>query len=105
TGARKSGARKTGARKTGARKTGARKKPSPTSLAPNEASAKTAAGRGDVIVVDSPKVGSVSREGEVLEVVRSAVGESYRVRWADGRQSLISPTAGTARVVTGSERA
>lgn len=53
---------------------------------------------GDVIVVDSEKVGSPPREGEVLEVVTSDVRVSYRVRWPDGHESLISPPAGSVRV-------
>ena len=54
---------------------------------------------GDLIVLDSEKVGSPAREGEVLEVVASDVRVSYRVRWDDGHQSLISPAAGSVRVV------
>jgi uncharacterized protein DUF1918 len=53
---------------------------------------------GDVIVVDSEKVGSPPREGEVLEVVTSDVRVSYRVRWPDGHESLISPPAGSVRI-------
>ncbi|MBI3647593.1 MAG: DUF1918 domain-containing protein [Actinobacteria bacterium] len=59
---------------------------------------------GDLIVIDSPQVGSLPREGEVLEVVQGEVSVSYRVRWADGRQTLIAPTSGTARFIRASER-
>ena len=59
---------------------------------------------GDFIVIDSPQVGSLPREGEVLEVIQGGVSVSYRVQWADGHQTLIEPTSGTARIVRASER-
>ena len=59
---------------------------------------------GDFIVIDSPQVGSLPREGEVLEVIQGEVSVSYRVQWADGHQTLIGPTSGTARIVRASER-
>jgi hypothetical protein len=59
---------------------------------------------GDFIVIDSPQVGSLPREGEVLEVIQGEVSVSYRVQWADGHQTLIGPTGGTARIVRASER-
>jgi hypothetical protein len=66
----------------------------------------TAPGRsGDLIVIDSPQVGSPPREGEVLEVIHGEVSVSYRVRWADGHESLIGPKSGTARIVRASKRA
>ncbi len=54
---------------------------------------------GDVIVVDSEKVGSPPREGELLEIVAGDVRVAYRVRWHDGHESLISPPAGSVRVM------
>src|SRR4030095_13780430 len=66
----------------------------------------TAPGRsGDLIVIDSPQVGSPPREGEVLEVIRGEVSVSYRVRWADGHETLIAPKSGTARIVRAAKRA
>ena len=59
---------------------------------------------GDFIVIDSPQVGSLPREGEVLEVIQGEVSVSYRVQWADGHQTLIEPTSGTARIVRASEK-
>jgi hypothetical protein len=59
---------------------------------------------GDFIVIDSPHVGSLAREGEVLEVIQGEVSVSYRVQWTDGHQTLIGPTSGTARIVRASER-
>ncbi|MBI2238739.1 MAG: DUF1918 domain-containing protein [Actinobacteria bacterium] len=60
---------------------------------------------GDFIVIDSPRVGSLPREGEVLEVIQGEVSVSYRVQWADGHQTLIAPKSGTARIIRASERA
>jgi hypothetical protein len=54
---------------------------------------------GDRIVIDSPQVGSLPREGEVLQVIQGQVSVSYRVRWADGHQTLIAPTLGAAHIV------
>jgi hypothetical protein len=59
---------------------------------------------GDFIVIDSPQVGSSPREGEVLEVIQGEVSVSYRVKWADGRQTLIAPGSGIARIVRASKR-
>ncbi len=59
---------------------------------------------GDFIVIDSPQVSSLPREGEVLEVIQGEVSVRYRVQWADGHQTLIEPTSGTARIVRASER-
>ena len=60
---------------------------------------------GDFIVIESPQVGALPREGEVVEVLQGEVSVSYRVRWADGHQSLIAPKGGTARIVRASQRA
>ena len=60
---------------------------------------------GDLLIIDSPQVGSPPREGEVLEVIQGAVSVSYRVQWADGHQTLIAPKSGIARIVRASGRA
>jgi uncharacterized protein DUF1918 len=60
-----------------------------------------AARPGDRIVIDSPQVGSMPREGEVLQVIQGQVSVSYRVRWADGHQTLITPMLGAAHIVPG----
>ena len=52
--------------------------------------------KGDRISVDSQKAGDPAREGELLEIVEHEYGTSYRVRWDDGHESTIRPTAGTA---------
>jgi hypothetical protein len=54
---------------------------------------------GDLIIVDSPKVGTPPREGEILKVTVGDFSVSYQVRWGDGHETTISPGAGTARIV------
>ncbi|NJD27439.1 MAG: DUF1918 domain-containing protein [Chloroflexi bacterium] len=60
---------------------------------------KPVARPGDRIVVESERVGQPPREGEILEVVESAVGPSYEIRWEDGHQSSFRPAAGSARII------
>jgi hypothetical protein len=54
---------------------------------------------GDRIVVESEKVGLPDREGEILEVIPASYGTRYRVRWDDGRESTIRPSAGSSRTI------
>ena len=54
---------------------------------------------GDHIVVESETVGTPTREGEVLEVMRGQVGLRFRVRWQDGHESIFTPSAGSVRVI------
>jgi hypothetical protein len=96
--AKKTTAKKTTAKKTTARKTTARK-------TTGKKSQPMPAKPGDVILIDSTHVGSPPREGDVLEVVQGEVSLSYRVQWADGHQSLITPASGTARIIRSSKRA
>jgi hypothetical protein len=56
---------------------------------------------GDRIVVESERVGQAAREGEILEVIDASYGIRYRVRWDDGHESTIRPSAGSARIVEG----
>ncbi len=105
--AKKAPAKKAPAKKAPAKKAAARASSQPdrtaarrTTTRSRRASTLTAPGRsGDLIVIDSPQVGSPPREGEVLEVIHGDVSVSYRVRWADGHQTLIAPKSGTARIV------
>jgi hypothetical protein len=116
--AKKATAKKATAKKATTRKATTRKVTAQASSQPEGAGARraaapsgrastlTAPGRsGDLIVIDSPQVGSPPREGEVLEVIHGDVSVSYRVRWADGHQTLIAPKSGTARIVRASKRA
>lgn len=54
---------------------------------------------GDLVIIDSPQVGSPAREGEILKVIHGELSVSYWVRWEDGHETLISPAAGTAHIV------
>ena len=87
---------KPAAKKTTGKKPAAKKTTSPSAPAP--------ARKGDLIVIDSSKVGSPAREGEVLEVIQGQISVSYRVQWPDGHQSLIALGLGSARVVPASAR-
>jgi hypothetical protein len=106
-------AKKTAAKKTTAKKAKPRassqpeRTPSRRAAPPSRrGSTPTVQGRsGDLIVIDSTSVGSPPREGEVMEVVHGEVSVSYRVRWADGHESLIAPHSGTARIVRAAKRA
>ena len=83
---------KPAAKKTTGKKPAAKKRTTSPSL-------PAPARKGDLIVIDSSKVGSPAREGEVLEVIQGQISVSYRVQWPDGHQSLIAPGLGSARVV------
>ena len=60
---------------------------------------------GDLISIESEKVGKPAREGEILEVLVSPSGPHYRVRWDDGHESDIRPAAGSARIIPAGTRA
>ena len=55
---------------------------------------------GDRIVVESEKVGSPPRRGEVTAVT----GRMLAVRWEDGEQSTFVPSAGSLRVEQPADR-
>lgn len=55
---------------------------------------------GDRILVESEAVGQPDREGEILEVIEGSVGVRYRVRWADGHESIFTPAGGAMRVTS-----
>jgi hypothetical protein len=83
---------------------GARKAPSRASghsaTTPRDASSSAIRARpGDLIVLDSPHVGSPAREGEILNVTVGEFSVRYQVRWGDGSETIISPGPGSARVV------
>lgn len=54
---------------------------------------------GDLILIDSAQVGFPPREGQIVAVIERELGSSYWVRWQDGHETLITPAAGTARIV------
>ncbi|HSK15844.1 MAG TPA: DUF1918 domain-containing protein [Gaiellaceae bacterium] len=47
----------------------------------------------DRIWLDSRTVGGARRAGEILEVLGTPDRPRYRVRWEDGRESIVSPSS------------
>ena len=94
---KKATVKKATAKKTTVKKTTVKKATVKKSVMP--------ARHGDLIVIDSAKVGSPPREGEILEVIQGEVSVSYRVKWDDGHQTFITPALGVARIVPASHRA
>jgi hypothetical protein len=61
---------------------------------------------GDRIVIESERVGQAERGGVIIEILPSATGmRHYLVRWDDGHESDIRPTAGSARIIRAAESA
>ena len=54
---------------------------------------------GDLITVEAQHVGQPMREGEILEVIQGPVAVSYRVKWRDGHETMLTPAAGAARLI------
>lgn len=54
---------------------------------------------GDRIAVETERVGQPERLGEILEIIEGPITVSYRVRWDDGHESVLTPAAGSVRVV------
>jgi hypothetical protein len=48
---------------------------------------------GDRIIVESHKVGSARRSGEIIDVIGGLAGPHYRVRWDDGHESTAYPSS------------
>ena len=57
---------------------------------------------GDTIVVESEKAAQPSRTGVVDEVLQEDPPR-LRVRWEDGHTSILTPSAGVARIVSASK--
>ncbi len=53
---------------------------------------------GDRIVVEAEKADQTARSGVIEEVLQEHPPR-YRVRWDDGRESIISPSSGVARIL------
>ena len=49
------------------------------------------ANNGDRIIVESAKVGSPRRSGQIVEVLHGLAGERYLVKWEDGHQTEFFP--------------
>jgi hypothetical protein len=54
---------------------------------------------GDRVVLESERVGQPIREGEILEVIQGTTSVRYRVRWADGHESVFTPSVGSAQII------
>jgi hypothetical protein len=48
---------------------------------------------GDRLVIESNKVGSSRKSGEIIEVMHSSGGDHFRVRWDDGHESIVYPSS------------
>jgi Domain of unknown function (DUF1918) len=96
--------KKASSKKPGTKSATTSKKPAAKTTNDSKGSATATARAGDLLVIDSSKVGSPPREGEVLEVIQGEVRLSYRVRWPDGHESVIAPDSGSARLVPSRRR-
>ncbi len=52
---------------------------------------------GDTIVVESERVATPARTGVIEEVLQEEPPR-YQVRWEDGHKTILSPSAGAARI-------
>ena len=52
---------------------------------------------GDTIVIESERAAQPARAGTIEEVLQAQPAR-FRVRWEDGRESIVSPAAGAARI-------
>jgi hypothetical protein len=59
----------------------------------------------DRIAVESERVGQPVREGDVLEVLSAGPDVHYRIRWADGHETVFFPVAGSMTVIAKASRA
>ncbi len=59
---------------------------------------------GDRIIVESEKVAQPSRAGVIEEVLQEDPTR-VRVRWEDGHSSVLTPSAGAARITPRKARA
>jgi hypothetical protein len=48
---------------------------------------------GDRITIDSNRVGSGQRRGEIVDIIAGAAGLHYRVRWDDGHETTFFPSS------------
>jgi uncharacterized protein DUF1918 len=52
---------------------------------------------GDTVVVESERFDATGRRGVIEEVVQEQPPR-YQVRWEDGHSSILTPSAGSARI-------
>ncbi|HET7465306.1 MAG TPA: DUF1918 domain-containing protein [Candidatus Dormibacteraeota bacterium] len=54
---------------------------------------------GDRLVVESGRVGTPAREGEIIEVLGTGDSVHYLVSWEDGHKSTFFPGFGSSTIV------
>ncbi|MDQ6919050.1 MAG: DUF1918 domain-containing protein [Candidatus Dormibacteraeota bacterium] len=54
---------------------------------------------GDLVEVESERVGKPMRQGTVLEILSPGPDVHYRIRWVDGHETILFPLAGSMSVV------
>jgi hypothetical protein len=59
----------------------------------------TEAKSGDRLLVESERVGRAVRAGEILEVLTSAAGIHYRIRWDDGHETTFFPSGACVTII------
>ena len=58
---------------------------------------------GDTIVVEAERATQPPRRGTIEEVLQETPAR-YRIRWEDGHESILTPSAGVARIEAKSAR-
>jgi len=58
---------------------------------------------GDHVVLETHRIGQGERRGEVVDVLHGAAGNRYRIRWDDGRETLLAPGSDLRVIATGTE--
>jgi len=48
---------------------------------------------GDAVEIHGHRVGESARSGEILEVIGEPGHQHFRVRWEDGRESVVFPSS------------
>jgi hypothetical protein len=52
---------------------------------------------GDTIVIESERAAQPPRRGTIEEVLQKEPAR-FRIRWEDGHESILTPSAGVARI-------
>jgi Domain of unknown function (DUF1918) len=54
---------------------------------------------GDRVILESERTGQAAREGKIVEVLGAGEVVHYRVRWEDGHESTLFPSAGSITII------
>jgi hypothetical protein len=60
---------------------------------------------GDRIVVEAERATQAARHGVIAEILQEGPPPRFRVHWDDGRESILTPAAGSLRVEAKRRRA